>query len=231
MKKKKKNKKINEILESMSNVAKEIDKEINKLVEDVKNTEPYFHVDWILKSMMNLTDEEIKKTKHEVCYLDKSWEDKRKILRQFMMKSKEANTAVMTMIERMKIWCVGIKQMYSDAIITESLFVDGYVALEVIYSKDCKTILSLEPLDPATLMCTKDPSTGDNVWIQFNDNPALKRVLLKDQIIYVTGNPTTGVTSVAEGIYLNILDMENPYVIDNVCKRISNNIIDAIKDK
>lgn len=68
----------------------------------------------------------------------------------------------------------------------KNFLIDGYVAFEVVYDNKQKNIIDLMPIDPMTLVVATDPGTGTIVWIQYPDNPQIRRVLLDAQIIYIS---------------------------------------------
>jgi len=64
--------------------------------------------------------------------------------------------------------------------------VDGYLSFEIVYDDRQKNIIEVKYLDPTTLVPAVEPMTGKQVWIQFPENPQLRRVLLDSQIIYIS---------------------------------------------
>lgn len=159
-------------------------------------------------------------------YMDLCYEDKRRILRQFMMKSKDANTAVITIKSKLN----GILSEKYFKLIDEyyltSLLIDGYIAFEIIYdnhiNRESSKILKLEPIDPITLVPYTDK------WIHYPDNKNKKRILYKSQVLYIIGSPFNFITSIVEGVYLDLLDINNPNVINEITKNIYNSIKNEI---
>jgi hypothetical protein len=104
------------------------------------------------------------------------------------------------------------------------LLIDGFLAFEIIYDPEGKNVIGFKELDATSLRPGVEKS-GDNVyrkiWVQYEDIPAMKRVLLDSQIIYISyakGN-FTGRVSYTERLVrsFNLLRiMENSRVIWNI---------------
>ena len=84
----------------------------------------------------------------------------------------------------------------------KNFLIDGYIAYEIVYDNKQKNIISLQPIDPMTLVVATDPGSGTIVCIQYPDNPQIRRVLLDAQIIYIsyTNNNEFGETSYVENL-------------------------------
>lgn len=95
---------------------------------------------------------------------------------------------------------------FSDGITAWNYFknflIDGYIAYEIVYDNKQKNIIDLQPIDPMTLIVATDPGSGTIVWIQYPDNPQIRRVLLDAQIIYIsyTNNNEFAETSYVENL-------------------------------
>jgi len=104
------------------------------------------------------------------------------------------------------------------------LLIDGFLAFEIIYDPAGKNVIGFKELDATSLRPGVEKS-GDGIyrkiWVQYEDTPAMKRVLLDSQIIYISyakGN-FTGRISYAERLVrsFNLLRiMENSRVIWNI---------------
>ena len=170
--------------------------------------------------------------KKSIAYLDRSYFDKRKILRQYSIKDEirdflnqiadetiiydDANKFCFSKdlpeefddVIRKKVhenfdklynsfgFNDGIKAWY----MLRDLLIDGFVAYEIVYDKKQRNILDIMKLDPLTLVPATDPESGTIVWIQYPDDPKLRRILLDAQIIYVSygNNQDYGETSYVE---------------------------------
>ena len=84
----------------------------------------------------------------------------------------------------------------------KTFLIDGFLAFEIVYDDDQKTIIELNLLDPLTLIVAAEPGTGTVVWIQNPDVPQLRRVLLDSNIIYISysNNLDYDETSYVEGL-------------------------------
>ncbi len=67
----------------------------------------------------------------------------------------------------------------------KDFLVDGYVALEIIFDDKKKNIISFNRLRPETLVPAYEPTIG-HLWIQFPEDPQLRRIFLDSQIVYVS---------------------------------------------
>jgi hypothetical protein len=67
----------------------------------------------------------------------------------------------------------------------KDFLVDGYVALEIIFDDKKKNIIGFNRLRPETLVPAYEPSIG-HLWIQFPEDPQLRRIFLDSQIVYVS---------------------------------------------
>lgn len=67
-----------------------------------------------------------------------------------------------------------------------ALMIDGFLAFEIVFDDRQKNIIGINQLEPSTLLPSIEPTTGDNVWVQFPENPTYRRILLDSQIIYIS---------------------------------------------
>lgn len=156
--------------------------------------------------------------KKSIAYLDRSYFDKRKILRQYSIKdeikdftNQLADEAITYNNDNYFCYMRDLPDDFSkpvrdklydnfsrlyhtfgfdDGIIAWNLFkdllIDGYLTFEVIYDNKQKNIISLNKIDPLTVVCATDPSTGTVVWVQYPDTPQLRRIILDTHIIYIS---------------------------------------------
>jgi len=169
-----------------------------------------------------------------IAYLDRAYEDKRKILRQYAIKDEIKDFVTQIADEAIiynddNYFCKmkdlpdefdnTVKQRYQenfnkiyrnfgfdDGLTAWNYFknflIDGYIAYEIVYDNKQKNIIDLQPIDPMTLVVATDPGSGTIVWIQYPDNPQIRRVLLDAQIVYIsyTNNNEFGETSYVENL-------------------------------
>ena len=172
--------------------------------------------------------------KKSIAYLDRTYLDKRKILRQYSIKD-EIKDFITQIADECIIYddnnrfCFvkdlpdnyeqTIRQKYQENFsklintfnfnegqiawnYLKNLLIDGYISYEVVYDDKQKNIIDLAPIDPITLIVATDPNTNTMIWIQHPDNPALRRILLDSQIIYISysNNNEYGETSYVENL-------------------------------
>jgi hypothetical protein len=75
--------------------------------------------------------------------------------------------------------------------------IDGYLAFEIIYSPDQKTIIGFKELDPITLIPGYNKDDGKKVWVQYKDDPVKQRKLYDSQIIYISYSSITTASRVS----------------------------------
>lgn len=104
------------------------------------------------------------------------------------------------------------------------LLIDGFIAFEIIYDPDGKNVVGFKELDPISLRPGVEKTSDGSykkIWVQYEDVPSMKRVLLDTQIIYISyakGNFTGRVSYVERMVRsFNLLRiMENSRVIWNI---------------
>lgn len=192
------------------------------------NSEAYMYDLFTKKVLSQILD------KKSIAYLDRTYFDKRKILRQYSLKD-EIRDCVNQICDETIIYndynmfCDvnsisddfdnTVKQKikenflkvynnfkFNDGITAWNYFkdflTDGYISYEIVYDDKQKSIEGLYKIDPLTLVVVSDPISGTVLWIQYPDNPQLRRVLLDSQIIYISysNNNDFGDVSYIEGL-------------------------------
>lgn len=172
--------------------------------------------------------------KKSIAYLDRTYLDKRKILRQYSIKDEikdfitqiadeciiyDENNKFCYVRDLPDSYDITIKQKYQENFTKlintfnfnegqiawnylKNLLIDGYISYEIVYDDKQKNIIDLAPIDPITLIVATDPNTNTMIWIQHPDNPALRKILLDSQIIYISysNNNEYGETSYVENL-------------------------------
>jgi len=163
----------------------------------------------ILSKMLN---------RKSIAYLDRAYEDKRKILRQYAIKDEIKDFLTQIADEAIiydedNYFCKiedlpdefdnSLRQKYQDSFnkiyrgfgfadgltawnYFKNFLIDGFISYEIVYDNKQKNIIELSPIDPMTLVVATDPGTATIVWVQYPDNPQMRRVLLDSQIIYIS---------------------------------------------
>lgn len=104
------------------------------------------------------------------------------------------------------------------------LLIDGFIAFEIIFDPDGTNIVGFKELDPISLRPGVEKSSDGvykKIWVQYEEVPSMKRVLLDSQIIYISyakGNFTGRVSYVERMVRsFNLLRiLENSRVIWNI---------------
>lgn len=102
--------------------------------------------------------------------------------------------------------------------------IDGAISFEIIYDSDGKKIIGFKEIDAATIRpgSVQEEDGIKKVWVQYDDNPVLKRQLYDAQVIYVSyakSNFFQGRISYIERLIrsFNLLRiMENSRIIWNI---------------
>lgn len=106
----------------------------------------------------------------------------------------------------------------------KQFLIDGFIAFEIIYNREGTSIVGFKELDATSLRPGVEKSgdgTYQKIWVQYEDVPSMKRVLLDSQIIYISyakGNFTGRISYVERMVRsFNLLRiMENSRIIWNI---------------
>ena len=102
----------------------------------------------------------------------------------------------------------------------KDFLVDGFVAIEIIYDDKKKNIIGFNRLRPETLVPAYEPNVG-HLWIQFPEDPQLRRIFLDSQIIFISYSTQNDYseTSYVEGLikpYNQLKILEQTRIMYNV---------------
>jgi Bacteriophage T4-like portal protein (Gp20) len=243
----------NKLLRSLSNFGMKYDDMIMRNTIGVNiNEDPYSQKDGSMYSFFSQRAVASVLNRKSVPYLDRSYADKRRILREYSIKD-EIRDFVATVSDEAIIYnddkdfcspkplsddySQDIKDKYqeyfetiynrfgfSDGITAWNLMrdflIDGYVALELVWDDKKKNIIHFNRLRPETIVPAYEPSIG-NLWIQFPEDPQLRRIFLDSQIIlvsYSTQNDFSE-TSYLEGLikpYNQVKILEQTRIMFNI---------------
>ena len=113
---------------------------------------------------------------------------------------------------------------FSDSItawnMMKDFLIDGYLALEIIYDDKKKNIIGFNRLRPETIVPAYEPTIG-HLWIQFPEDPQLRRIFLDSQIVYISYSSQNDYseTSYVEGLikpYNQLKILEQTRVMFNI---------------
>jgi len=116
------------------------------------------------------------------------------------------------------------KYGFSDSItawnMIKDFLVDGYVAVEIVFDDKKKNIIAFNRLRPETLVPAYEPNVG-HLWIQFPEDPQLRRIFLDSQIVFVSYSTQNDYseTSYVEGLikpYNQLKILEQTKIMFNV---------------
>jgi len=116
------------------------------------------------------------------------------------------------------------KYGFSDSItawnMMKDFLVDGFVAVEIIYDDKKKNIIGFNRLRPETIVPAYEPNVG-HLWIQFPEDPQLRRIFLDSQIVFVSYSTQNDYseTSYVEGLikpYNQLKILEQTRIMFNV---------------
>lgn len=188
-----------------------------------------------------------------IAYLDKSINDKIRILREYSIKD-EIRDFITTISDEAIIYndeerfCRPRKlsENYSQEVrdryyeifeevyynfgfangkrawdIFRKFIIDGFVAYEIVWDDKAQKIIGYEEIDPVTIMPGYEPETGSHIWIQYPEDPQLRKVILDSQIIYLSYKSHTeySETSYVEGLirpYNQLKIIEQSRIIFNM---------------
>ncbi len=149
-------------------------------------------------------------------YLDRSYPDKRRILREYSIKDELRDFVSIVCDECViysdKDFCKirnlpndysqEIRDKYqeyfevlynrygfSDSIsawnLMKDFLIDGYMAMEIVWDDKKKNIIHFNRIRPESIVPAYEPSIG-HLWIQFPEDPQLRRIFLDSQIVYIS---------------------------------------------
>lgn len=185
-------------------------------------------------------------------YLDKSYADKRRILREYSIKD-EIRDFISSLTDECVVYndegdFCSPKQLsteYSQEIqdkyqeyfekiynkygfadnitawnMMKDFLIDGYIAIEIIYDDKKKNIIGFNRLRPETLVPAYEPTIG-HLWIQFPEDPQLRRIFLDSQIVYISYSTQSDYseTSYVEGLikpYNQLKILEQTRIMFNI---------------
>jgi hypothetical protein len=189
--------------------------------------------------------------KKSIPYLDRSYNDKRRILREYSIKDElrdfVSKVAEETVIYNEKDFCSpkAISTSYSQDIrdkyqeyfekiynkygfadgitgfnLIKDFLIDGYLALEIVWDDKKKNIIYFNRLKPESLVPAYEPTIG-NLWIQFPEDPQLRRIFLDSQIVFISYSTQSDYseTSYLEGLikpYNQLKVIEQSRIMFNV---------------
>jgi len=64
--------------------------------------------------------------------------------------------------------------------------IDGFVAFEIVWDDKAQNIIGYEEIDPVTVIPGYEPESGSHIWIQFPEDPTMRKVILDSQLIYLS---------------------------------------------
>ena len=102
----------------------------------------------------------------------------------------------------------------------KDFLIDGYLALEIIYDDKKKNIIGFNRLRPETLVPSFEPTIG-HLWIQYPEDPQLRRIFLDSQIVYISYSSQNDYseTSYVEGLikpYNQLKILEQTKIMFNI---------------
>src|ERR1035437_3660712 len=68
----------------------------------------------------------------------------------------------------------------------KGFLIDGYLSFEIVYDDKFKNIIHFNQIDPATVVPGYEPTTGKHIWIQYPEDPQLRRILLDSQMVFIS---------------------------------------------
>lgn len=166
-------------------------------------------------------------------YLDRSYADKRRILREYSIKD-EIRDFIQSVCDESIVqnddadFCApkplsndfsqDIRDKYQEFFekiynrhgfsdsntawnYMKDFLIDGYLAIEIIWDDKKKNIIAFNRLRPETIVPAYEPSIG-NLWIQYPEDPQLRRIFLDSQIIFISYSTQSDYseTSYVEGL-------------------------------
>jgi hypothetical protein len=189
--------------------------------------------------------------KKSIPYLDRSYSDKRRILREYSIKDEIrdfiSSVCDEAIIYSDKDFCSpkslstdysqDVRDKYqeyfekiynrfgfSDSItawqMMKDFLIDGYIAVEIVWDDKKKNIIYFNRMRPETLVPAYEPTIG-NLWIQYPEDPQLRRIFLDSQLIFISYSSQNDYseTSYVEGLikpYNQVKILEQTKIMFNI---------------
>lgn len=189
--------------------------------------------------------------KKSIPYLDRSYSDKRRILREYSIKD-EIRDFISTVCDEAIIYSdkdfcspralstdypqdvtdkyqeyfekIYNRFGFSDSItawqMMKDFLIDGYIAVEIVWDDKKKNIIHFNRMRPETLVPAYEPTIG-NLWIQYPEDPKLRRIFLDSQLIFISYSSQNDYseTSYVEGLikpYNQVKILEQTKIMFNI---------------
>lgn len=191
------------------------------------NEDPYSQKDGTFYDVFSQKAVSTVLNRKSIPYLDRSYNDKRRILREYSIKdylrdyvSRVAEEAIIYS-ERDFCYPKNISTSYSQEIkdkyqecfekiynryvfndgisgfnLMKDFLIDGYVAVEIVWDDQKQNIVYFNRLKPETLVPAYEPNIG-NLWIQFPEDPQLRRIFLDSQIVFISYSTQNDYTEIS----------------------------------
>ena len=169
-----------------------------------------------------------------ITFKDLSYEDKRKKYRQYAVDNGFAYEMKLFIIDEIakgfkkEVFGLPIERYLSN------LLIDGYLAFERVFDSKEEEIIDYQIIDPTTLIS----SINDNkkIWIQYNDNPSMKRILTEDQILYITYPIIDANDSLIGQLYTKQIKLYNheklnDFMISYIVKKVKTQLIEILEQE
>ena len=189
--------------------------------------------------------------KKSIPYLDRSYSDKRRILREYSIKDEIrdfiSSVCDEAIIYSDKDFCSpkslstdysqDVRDKYqeyfekiynrfgfADSItawqMMKDFLIDGYIAVEIVWDDKKKNIIYFNRMRPETLVPAYEPTIG-NLWIQYPEDPQLRRIFLDSQLIFISYSSQNDYseTSYVEGLikpYNQVKILEQTKIMFNI---------------
>lgn len=189
--------------------------------------------------------------KKSIPYLDRAYSDKRRILREYSIKDEIRDFISTVCDEAIiysdKDFCspkalstdypqdvtdkyqeyfekIYNRFGFSDSItawqMMKDFLIDGYIAVEIVWDDKKKNIIHFNRMRPETLVPAYEPTIG-NLWIQYPEDPKLRRIFLDSQLIFISYSSQNDYseTSYVEGLikpYNQVKILEQTKIMFNI---------------
>ena len=102
----------------------------------------------------------------------------------------------------------------------KDFLIDGYIAVEIVWDDKKKNIIYFNRMRPETLVPAYEPTIG-NLWIQYPEDPQLRRIFLDSQLIFISYSSQNDYseTSYVEGLikpYNQVKILEQTKIMFNI---------------
>ena len=171
----------------------------------------------------------------KIKFNDLSYIDRRRKYRQYVVENGFAyEMKLFIMDEIVKDYPIEFLPNVNTEHFVNVLLIDGYVSYERVFDSEQKSIIEYSENDPNSFILNE--MHGKKIWIQYNDNPDIKRILTDEQILYISYPVPDANDSLIGQLYTKQVklynnDKLNDFMISYIVKKVKIQLDEIIEQE